>query len=246
MAQVIVISLQEEAKAIEALHKLNELESQGDISIYDKVMVRKNADGKCEILKEDSSSGWRALTGMSVGSLIGLIGGPVGFVVGLYAGTVVGAIAELSHYDFADDFVTKIENEIPVGTVAIIAEVDELSDVFIDTTLKPYNAVITRSDVDFEFDKYANEQIDEIDEEIADDRAALKKAIGDDRKKIQKKIHNLKEKRQEKIAEFVANAKAAKNSVSNEIKEERKDRIKRRIAKHEERLNNLNKQLEML
>ena len=51
MANVIVVSFQEEAKAIEALHKLNELESLCNISIYEKVMILKNANGQFEILK---------------------------------------------------------------------------------------------------------------------------------------------------------------------------------------------------
>ena len=107
-------------------------------------------------------------------------------------------------------------------------------------------AVITRSDVDFEFDKYVNEQIDEIDEEIADERSELKKARKEDREKIQKKIAELKEKRNAKISEFVAKGKAAKNRATDEINEQRADRIKRRIARHEEKLNDLNKQLKEL
>ena len=93
MKNVIVASFKEEAKAIEALHKLNELESFGDISIYEQIMVRKNADEKTEILKQDDSLGWRTLAGMGMGSMLGLLGGPVGFVIGLYTGTAVGAIA---------------------------------------------------------------------------------------------------------------------------------------------------------
>ena len=268
MANVIVVSFQEETKAIEALHKLNELESLGDISIYEKIMIRKKANGESEILKEDSFEGWRTLAGMGVGSLLGMLGGPLGFVFGLYTGTAVGALAEINHYDFADDFITKVENKMQTGTIAIIAELDEDSNAFVDTYLKPLGAVITRSDVDFEFDKYENEQIDELDEEIADERAAFKEARKEDRKKIQKKIAELKEKRKAKIAEFVAKAKAAEKNIkdkttggiakvksdvkefgariSNEVKEEREERIKRRIARHEEKLKDLNKQLKEL
>ncbi|HKC37115.1 MAG TPA: DUF1269 domain-containing protein [Chitinophagaceae bacterium] len=268
MTNVIVVSFQEETKAMEALHKLNELESLGDISVYEKIMIRKKANGESEILKEDSSEGWRILTGMGVGSLLGMLGGPIGFVVGLYTGTAVGAIADASHYDFAEDFIARVENKLQAGTTSIIAEVDEDSNVFIDTYLKPLGAVITRSDVDFEFDKYENEQLDELDEEMANERAAFKEARKEDRKKIQKKIAELKEKRKEKIAEFVAEAKTSEKniqdkttagiakvksdmkefgtSISNKVKEEREDRIKRRIARHEERLKDLNKQLKEL
>jgi len=268
MTNVIVVSFQEETKAKDALQKLNELESLGDISVYEKIMIRKKANGESEILNEDSSEGWRILTGMGVGSLLGMLAGPVGFVFGLYTGTAVGAIADADHYDFAENFIARVENKMQAGTISIIAEVDEDSEVFIDTYLKPLGAAITRSDVDFEFDKYENEQIDEIDEEMAAERAAFKEARKEDRKEIQKKIDELKEKRKAKIAAFTAKAKASEKNmkdktaggitkaksaikefgtgISNKVKEEREDRIKRRIARHEEKLKDLNKQLNEL
>jgi uncharacterized membrane protein len=265
MKNVIVASFKEESKAIEALHKLNELDSFGDIIIYDQIMVRKSVDGKLEILKQDDSEGWRTLTGMGVGSLLGLLGGPAGFVIGLYTGTAIGAIADASHYDFAEDFIDKIEKKIEAGTVTIIAEIDESSEVFADIYLKPFGAVISRSDVDFEFGKHVDEQINEIEAEIAEDRVALKEAVGNEKKKIETKIAELKEKRKTKISEFIAKSKevqrdfkiktlrgAAKikadiesigNGISEEVKKEKIERINRRIGRHENMLNELKMQL---
>jgi len=268
MKNVIVASFKEEAKAIQALHKLNELNSFGDISIYDQIMVRKNEDGKTEILKQDNSEGWRTLAGMGVGSLLGLLGGPVGFVIGLYTGTAIGAIADAGHYDFAADFIAKVEKKIAAGTVTIIAEIEEDSDVFVDTYLKPLGAVILRSDVDLEFDKYVDEQIDDIEAEIAEQRAELKKAVGNEKKKIQTKIAELQEKRRAKIDEFMARSKqldeniktravsgvekikadieAIETGISDEVKREKLARVKKRIQRHEETLNELNTQLNQL
>jgi uncharacterized membrane protein len=265
MKNVIVASFKEEVKAIEALHKLNELDSFGDISIYEQIMIRKKTNGEIEIMKRDDSDGWRTLTGMGVGGLLGLLGGPVGFAIGLFTGTTIGAIADASHYDFADDFVSKVEKKIEPGNVSIIAEIDEDSGTFIDTYLEPLGAVITRSDVELEFDNHLNEQIDEIDDDIAEQREALKKAVGNDKEKIQKKIAELKEKRRTRIAEFVAKRKeveknikdktaagiakvkadveAIGNSISTEVKNNKIDRIKRRIDRYEETLSTLNRQL---
>jgi uncharacterized membrane protein len=268
MTNVIVVSFKDEAKAIDALHKLVELDSFGDISMYEKVIVRKNANGECEILKQDSFEGWRTLTGMGVGSLLGILGGPVGFVIGLYTGTTIGMLGDLGHYDFADDFVSKTKDKLAAGTVSIIAEIDEDSSAFVDTSLKPFGAVIIRSDVDFEFDNYVNEQIENIENDIAEERASLKKAIGNDKAKIQKKIAELKAKRKATIAEFVAGAKASEKSmkdkttagiakvkadvadfvdtISSEVNEERAGRIRTRIARYEAKLADLNKQLKAL
>lgn len=265
MRNIIVVSFTDEAKAIEAMHKLTELDSYGDISIYEKIMIRKNANGESEVLKEDSFEGWRTLTGMSIGGMLGLLGGPVGFVIGLYSGTAIGAIGDLNHYDFADDFITRTEDKLKPGTVSIIAEIDEDSSAFIDISLKPYDAVISRTDVDFEFDNYVNQEIDEIEDEIAEERAALKKAIGDDKIEIQNKIAALKEKRKATIAKFEANAQATgksisdkttgafgkvksnvtefTNSISNELNDEKAARIKSKMAKHENKLKELKKKL---
>jgi len=49
MTKIVVVSFTEETKAIEALHKLNELHALGDISIYEKVMFRKRTNGEAEV-----------------------------------------------------------------------------------------------------------------------------------------------------------------------------------------------------
>ena len=268
MNNIIVVSFTDETKAVDALHKLVEWDSFGDISIYEKIIVRKKTYGEYEILKEDSFEGWRTLTGMGYGSLLGLMGGPVGFVIGLYTGTAIGAIADSSHYDFPDDFIAKTKNKLAPGTVSIIAEIDEDSDAFVDASLKPFDALITRTDFDFEFDNYVNEQTDKFEDDIAEQRAALKKALGDDRMKLQKKIAELKQKRRATIAEFLVTAHAAENNIkdktaaalarvksnakklseniSNGVNEEKAAWIKRKIARHEDKLKNLNKQLREL
>jgi uncharacterized membrane protein len=265
MKNVIVASFKEESKAIDGLHKLNQLESFGDISVYDKLMVRKKENGNVEVLKQDDSLGWRTLTGMGIGSVLGLLGGPIGFVIGLYTGTAVGIFADASYFDFTDEFVAKVGKKIAVGTVAIIAEIEEDSEAFIDSYLKPLGAEISRSDIYLEFDKYVDEEIEEIEAEIAEERAALKKALGNEKNKIQKKIAALQQKRREKISEFIAKSKqtaqdikgkaassvekvksgikATGTAISREIKTERIERIQRRIDRHQEIIGHLKTQL---
>lgn len=265
MTKIIIVSFKEEAKAIEAMHKLNELESFGDITVFEKIVVRKKENGECEVLKEDSFAGWKTLAGMGIGGLIGLLGGPVGFIIGTYTGTAIGAIADVSHYDFAEDFISKIENKMTAGTVSIIAEINEDSDVFVDTYMKPLGATIIRSAVDFEYDNYVDEQVEEIDEEIDEARATLKKSAGDEKKKIEKKIENLKAKRREKISEFEAESKKRMKNIKDKAaagvdkmksgvknlednmnkssKIQKAERIKRRIARHQAKLDTLNNEL---
>lgn len=268
MTKVLIASFKDEINAMNAFKKLNELESFGEISLYDKIIVRKKINGDYETIKGDSSEGWRALGGMAVGGLLGAIGGPIGFIIGLYAGTAIGAMTEINHYDFANDFIEKIEKRVVAGTVSIIAEMDEEDKDIIDHSLKPFGAVIWKSNVDYAYDDYMHEELDELEDEIAEQRTSLKKSIGKEKEKIQKKISALKERRNDKIAAFDAELKKAMidikdttvsgiakvkkeakiidNQVEDKIVDAKTNRIKRSIARHEAKLKSLQHDLQVL
>ncbi len=243
MTNLIVASFDKETKAIEAMHKLSELENYGDISIYGKAMVRTQNNGNYEILDENNSVGWRTVTGMGVGSLLGALGGPVGFAVGLVTGSTIGLISDVGRQDFDESFVKKVENRMPPGTVSIIAEIDEYSDVFVDNALKPFGADIRRSDIDYEFDDYTNDQIDEIDKNLSEARQELKNSAGRGKEKITKKIAELKDRRNELIANARKDVKSFNAQISDAVANTKAGFIKKRIARHEEKLKKLNVEL---
>ena len=268
MTKLIVASFKEEKKAMDAFKKLNELESLGDISLYDKIIVRKMNNGDYETLKGDSSEGWRALGGMAVGGLLGAIGGPIGFVIGLYAGTVIGAMSEVNQYDFTNDFIENVEKRVVPGTVSIIAEIDEEDKDFIDLQLQPFGAVIWQSNIYYAYDNYMHKKLAAFEEDIAEQRTGLKKSIGRERETIQQKIMVLKQRRKEKISVFDAELKKAAidikatsvseiaiikkeansidNKVENTLVDTKTNRIKRSIARHEAKLMSLQHELEVL
>lgn len=243
MTNVIVASFEKESQAIEAMHKLYELESYGDVSIYGKALVRKQNDGKFDILEADSSNGWRTLTGSAVGSLIGALGGPVGFVVGLFTGTTLGMISDVGRQNFDESFVKKLESRIPPQTVSIIAEIDENSEIYIDNAFKPYGVNIERSDIDFEFDNYVLDEIEQIDKDMEQTRVDLKAAAGNEKEKINRKIAELKAKRNEIIAKARKDAKNLKDQINDKVVNTRAGFIKKRIARHENKVNELKEEL---
>ncbi len=243
MTNVIVASFEKQEKAIEAMHKLSELENFGDISIYGKAMVRTQDDGKYEILESNTPDGWRTLTGMAVGSLLGALGGPVGFVIGLYAGTTIGLVSDVGRQNFDESFVKKVENRMPPGTVSIIAEIDEDSDVFIDNALMPLGAEIRRSNIDFDFDDYVDDLIDDIDKNISEAREKLKNSAGREKEKIQGKINELKERRNKVIANARKDVKNFNDQFRSGVAQNKADFIKKRIARHEEKLRELHDEL---
>jgi uncharacterized membrane protein len=241
MTNIIIASFTKEAEAIAASHKLNELERFGDITVYEMVMVKKNPDGKVEQIKSESSEGLATLSGMAIGTLVGALAGPVGMVVGMFTGTLTGAAIELDYYSFSGDFGAKIINKMQPGTVAIIAELDEDSSAFVDNALLPFGATLSRSDVDYEYDKYEDEQIEAIEKDIDDERAKIKTAVEGEKTKIQNKILELKEKRRKKMAELEKKSKEV--AVKSKFKEFKISRLKSRIERHQTKLAELEDEL---
>ncbi|HXB92983.1 MAG TPA: DUF1269 domain-containing protein [Puia sp.] len=245
MTNLIIDSFQEEAAAIEASHKLSELESIGDITIYERVVVKKNTDGKTVVLQADTTEeGGTTLSGMAIGTLVGSLAGPVGMLLGMFTGTLTGAAIETDEYGFAEDFLSKVSDQLQPGMAAVIAEIEEDKAIFVDETLSPLGGTLTRADVDYEYTKYSDEEVDEVDEDIAAARAKLKAAADEDKNKFRQKIGRLKEKRKEKIAELKEKAKEAVTEVRTSAKDRKIDKMRSKIEKHQAKIADLEKKLQ--
>lgn len=243
MTNLIIASFSAEAQAIATAKKLTELESIGDITIYEHVMIKKDEKGEVAVLEQDVAEGSRTLTGMAIGGLIGVLGGPVGMLAGMLVGTITGVVWESDHYSFSQDFAGKVADELQPGMVAIIAEIDEDRKVFLDTYVKEAGGKLVRTDVDYEYDKISNEQLEAIDEQIAADRATLRAASLEEKEKIQQAISSLKEKRKEKIASFKTDTDKALAKEKGLVTETRAEFIHNRIARYKEKLATLEEEL---
>jgi len=246
MTNLIISTFKEDEKAIEASQKLNELETIGDITIYERVILKKNGDGQTIVLQNDTTEGegLTTISGMAVGTLIGALAGPVGMVAGMFAGTLTGALAESDNYGFAEDFISGAAGQLQPGMTAIIAEIEESDPVFVDSSLTPLGATIKRSDVDYEYNKRSDEEIDELDEEVAAARAKLKSAVDNDKAKFRKKIAKLKEERKERINEFKEKVKDTEAEIKTSAKERMIGKIRSKIEKHQKKISDLEKQLQ--
>jgi DNA repair exonuclease SbcCD ATPase subunit len=127
---------------------------------------------------------------------------------------------------------------------AVIAEIEESDPVFVDSSLKPLGAILTRSDVDYEYNKHSDEEIDELDEEIAAARTKLKSAVDNDKAKFRKKIDKLKEERKERIDEFKEKVKDTAAEIRTSAKERVIGKIRNKIEKHQKKIADLEKQLQ--
>ena len=266
MANIIVIPFKEESKAIDALHQIKELDSYGDITLYEHIIIRKTNNNQYKVLKNQTDSeGWRTFTGMALGGFAGALAGPIGFIIGLYTGTAFGAYWDISHFKFENEFIKKVSNQMAVGTIAIIAELSEDNPDFIDEALKPYCSEILRSEAGLEYDDFVDEEIEDLEDGIEDERENLKKATSVEKKHISTKINHLKAKRKAKIEDLEAQRKSTldgfksktknrikklelrlqnyEDSISNSYQKARKDRLKKRIKREEEKLYQLHNRL---
>jgi uncharacterized membrane protein len=246
MTNLVVASFANEAQAIEASHKLTELESFGDITVYEKVIVKKDKEGNITPIQADTSEGLRTLSGMTLGAIVGAFAGPVGLMVGMLSGTLVGSTLEADYVDFSEDFGSKVTKQLQPGMVAIIAEIYEEGPAFVDNALEPLGAAIFRSDVDYVYDDYVDNQINQIDEEIAEERARIKSASQAEKSKIQEGIVRLKEKRHKRISELKQRQKDTIAKIKGPIWEARKSHLVKRINNHKEKIAELESKLKKM
>lgn len=237
MTNLIIASFNEEAEAIEASHKFNELETIGDITIYEMTLIQKPAQGEAVVLQaDDATAGLRTLSGAAIGGLIGTLAGPVGAIIGMFTGTLTGAVLEEDHYGFTEDFQAKAAGQLQPGSTAIIAEIDEDNEIFVDSSLTPLGATVIRTDVNYEYDEQSDEEMEEYEEDIADQRAKIKSATAEEKSRIQKKIAKLKERRKDRIAELKEKVKEAASKIETSAKDRKISKIRNNIEKHQKKI----------
>lgn len=243
MTNIVVVTFTDEAQAITATRKFRNLETTGDITIYEMAVLKKNADGTVVALQTDTEEGIKTLGGMAVGTLLGSLAGPVGLLVGMFTGTLAGAAAESDYYDFSEDFGTTVANNMRPGTVAIIAEIDEDNPISTNSVFLPFSATIARSDVDDVYDQYELEQIETFDNEIAAEREKIKTSVDEKKESVRNKIADLKQKRKERLANWEQKIKSTVADKKNKLADYKAKRLRSRINKTKAKLSELEDEL---
>ena len=254
MTSLIIARFENEDECIAISRKLSQLETLGAITIFERVIVRRNGDGTASVLQADITDGFRFVSGLALDSLVTALGGAVGMTVGILAGTFTGRIRDLNYFGFSDDFEARLVERIFPGDVSIVAELDEDNANYIDSLI---GNRITRIPVDYEYPEYSEAKIEAIDEEIAMRRIRIKSAGPAEISLLLQRISDLKEKRRRKLADLDKKAKeliAKSNSSSyfdrekirRSLHEIKMSRLKSRIEKHQIILAELRNELKHL
>ena len=241
MTNLIIAHFTQETEAQEAFTKLQELDKIGDITIYEMAVIAKDAAGAAVVKEAVTAEGSQALSGMAIGALIGALAGPVGLVTGMLIGTLTGEVADSDDYGFEEDFLSKVTGQLQPGMSVVVLEVEEDDPEFIDSTLALLGATIDRTDVNYEYTKYSDEELEEYEEDILKVRDKLKTATDEEKDKLRSKIAKLKGKRKERIEELKEDLHETDAKMSG--KEKKVARIRTKIEKHQKKIAELEKRL---
>ncbi len=193
----IVVGFTDDDRAYEALTALNQLASQGQISLAEAAVVIREEDGHIDVkdqVADDSFAG--TASGGLVGLLIGILGGPLGVLLGGATGLAVGSLFDLADAEDTDSVLSEMSKTVKVGRTTLLAHVVEQSPEVVDNAMaRMSGTVVRRSVADVEAEIAAAEAAQREAKRKA--RAELRKARHDKRHdEAHAKIEELKAKLQ--------------------------------------------------
>ena len=253
MENLVVATFQNKDDASKALDQLKELNELEDIIIYNIVMIQKKENKVDVLYHEGPDTQDMPAESAFAGSLVGAIGGPIGMAIGMLTGVMMGAVDEDDTETFIDELMDKVNKRLEPGTYAIVMDIEEYAELFVDSYLKRHHATIARTTIADQYDKFNEEQWAELNEEIDDEEKKLKTAAEKDKAAIKEKIKELKDKRNATSKKFKTRRanfkKLVEDRVDNlnkkikSVEGKTKDRLKAHKEKLEGKLNKWNEKI---
>jgi uncharacterized membrane protein len=225
MNTVIFVAFETEQKAYDGARALNDMHSEGTLTVYNDAVVVKEPDGKVAVRRAPDTEPLGTVGGMLTGGLIGLLGGPVGAAVGLGAGTLIGAAFDLTEEGVEQDFVEDAGARLEAGKAALIAEIDEQWQVPLDTRMEALGGKLLRQTRTQIEDAYAERALQAAETELAvleaERVAQVQTAHGEKARKqaekLQSKIDATQQKLQAKQTALAAKMQAVKDEGNRKI-----------------------------
>lgn len=256
MEKLIIITFADAKNATGGLNRLLDLDQLGDITIYNYAKIRKTGVNQFD-LQEHRGPDVSELpfAGAMSGSMIGALGGPAGMVLGMLTGVMVGGADAADTMDFDDDVLDKVKSKLNVGDFAIVLDMEEDEEILVNSYIEPLQGVVVRTDIAEQYEKYDDEQWDDLNKEIDDEEKSLKNALDKDKAAIKVKIAKLKKERDEKFEKMKVRSAKRKKIMEERIKTlddkikaanaNAKDKLKKHQKNLKERLEKINEQLDL-
>jgi uncharacterized membrane protein/ElaB/YqjD/DUF883 family membrane-anchored ribosome-binding protein len=254
MNKFVIATFSDEAKAYEGVTAFRQLHDEGSITVYQTVVVKREADGKITTRQRTPQEDIGGGLGSLLGALIGAFGGPVGLAVGFVGGGAAGTLAGFTAGDVSEDLLEDVSKEMKPGMFAVLAEVSEPWSAPVDTRIRTLGGKVLRENrrdvVESILEKRSREQREWLDEKKADHQtkkaqrmqADVEQDIADARDKLQRtaekakqRLDQTKQEMDEKLKTLQQQAAKAKPEVKKEI-DERIARIRQDYAEREKKL----------
>lgn len=241
MNKMLVTIFDNDTAADAGLQALRILHGAGDITLYAAGVMAEDEQGGFSVRKFMDPEPSGTLTGLAVGSLIGLLGGPVGVVAGAASGTVIGAVRDFWAAGVGLDFIEEAKKHLQPGKVALIAEVEEEWITPVDAALEAAGGHVfrrTRADLaEAQFDR----DISAFRGEIKELEAEVSHAAGEANTKLQTKLAAAKaglesaaNRARQRVDQLKQEADAKAESLKSQlgqVKDDVKARIEDRVKR---------------
>ncbi len=217
MEKMLVVVFDNETKAYEGSRALNQIDSEGSITIHAEAVIHKNDDGTVTVKQGEGDFPVRTVSGTAIGSLIGLLGGPAGLAVGALAGTMGGSLADLFVAGVDSDFLAEVSNSLTPGKCAIVADISEEWVTPVDTRMEALNGSAFRTArKSFEEAQRARE-VAELRAEIDQLKAELVREEAEHKARLQARIDRLNARLQAKLQQAAQRSEQIKNETEAKV-----------------------------
>lgn len=136
MNKLLVSVFDNESAADAGLNALRALHAAGDITLYATGVLARDTHGVLSVKQSMDPGPAGTVTGLAVGSLIGLLGGPAGMAIGAIAGSAAGAVRDFWVAGVGLDFIEAATQHLQPGKVALVAEMEEEWAIPVDRALE--------------------------------------------------------------------------------------------------------------
>jgi uncharacterized membrane protein len=188
MEKYIVSVFEDQKKAYAGAQALDDLDREGSIALFEGAIISKSEKGGVNIEHAEEEAPLSTVSGMALGSLIGVIGGPVGMLAGAAVGSLGGMVFDIYNVGVNDEFLDEVAASLTPGKYALVAEVSEGWTVPLDTRMEKLGATVFRSwRIDVE-DEQIDRDIEATKRELAELKQEWKDAMGDAKEKLSAKM----------------------------------------------------------
>jgi uncharacterized membrane protein len=217
MERMLVVVFNDESKAYEGSHTLNQLDGEGSIAIHAESVLGKNTDGTTTVKQAEGDFPIRTIGGTALGSLVGLLGGPIGFGIGAAAGALAGTIGDVYAAGVDADFLDDVSTALIPGKCALVAEVSEEWVTPVDTRMEGLGGVVFRTSKENVQDDQRARDVAALRAEIDQLKTEHAQARAEHKANLQARIERLNAKLQHRLDEAKRRSEQIKSETDAKV-----------------------------